>query len=135
LSRAARAALLAACALIVLLLALAPAPADAPLGRLANVEGEGPDPRFDTPLDGGAIRRAGERVPDDETYAVFARDADPLLQGNLKAAAQLFLAPSLPVQDLTRAQWILVYRRRDPGSSAFELGGNLWLIHADNPHP
>jgi hypothetical protein len=132
LSRGLRAALLAACALVVVLLSLVPAPSDSPFGRLANVDGDGPDPRYDAPLDAAAVRRAGERVPDDENYAVFVRGADPLLQGNLKAAAQLFLAPSLPVQDLNRAQWVLVYSRRDPGLSALGLGGNLWLVQADS---
>jgi hypothetical protein len=130
-----RAALLGACALVVLLFALVPRPADAPLGRLANVEGDGPDPRYDAPLDGDAIRRAGRIVADDDTYAVVVRGGDPLLQGNLKAAAQLFLAPALPVQDLRRARWVLVHSPRDPGSSARDLGGDLWLIDADNPHP
>jgi hypothetical protein len=51
-----------------------------------------------------------------------------LLQGNLKAAAQLFLAPALPVQDLNRARWVLVYGTRDPGLSAIEVGANLWLV-------
>jgi hypothetical protein len=133
LSRAARAALLAACTLVAVLLAFVPAPSDSPVGRLANVDGDGPDPRYDAPLDSGAIRRAGKLVPDDETYAVFAQGADPLLQGNLKAAAQLFLAPSLPVQDLNRAQWVLVYSTRDPGLRARDLGTNLWLVHADSP--
>lgn len=132
-TRATRAALLGACALVVLLLALVPRPADAPLGRLANVDGDGPDPRYDAPLDGDAVRRAGRIVPDDDTYAVVVRGGDPLLQGNLKAAAQLFLAPALPVQDLNRAQWVLVYSDRDPGLDAARLGGNLWLVHADSP--
>jgi hypothetical protein len=131
LSRPARAALLGVCALVVLVLALIPAPSDSPFGRLANVDGDGPDPRFDAPLDGAAVRRAGALVPDDETYAVFARGADPLLQGNLKAAAQLFLAPSLPVQDLNRAQWVLVYSTRNPGLSARDLGHNLWLVQVN----
>jgi hypothetical protein len=133
LTRATRAALLGACALVVLLLALVPRPADAPLGRLANVESDGPDPRYDAPLDGAAVRRAGRIVGDDETYAVFVRGGDPLLQGNLKAAAQLFLAPALPVQDLNRARWVLLYARSDPGLDAVRLGGNLWLVDADSP--
>lgn len=131
-TRATRAALLAACALVVLLLALVPRPADAPLGRLANVEGDGPDPAYDVPLDRDAVRRAGRIVPDDETYAVVVRRADPLLQGNLKAAAQLFLAPALPVQDLSRAEWLLVYDERDPGLGAERLGENVWLVHTDS---
>jgi hypothetical protein len=131
LTRAARAALLGACTLAVVLLALVPRPSDAPLGRLANVDSDGPDPRYDVPLDGAAIRLAGDLVPDDATYAVLVRDGDPLLQGNLKAAAQLFLAPALPVQDPDRAQWILLYVAGEPGLPARLLGRNLWLVDAE----
>jgi len=131
LTRATRAALLGACALVVLGFALVPRPADAPLGRLANVDGDGPDPRYDAPLDGDAVRRAGRIVPEDDTYAVVVRGGDPLLQGNLKAAAQLFLVPALPVQDLSRAEWVLLYAESDPGLGARRLGENLWLVDAD----
>jgi hypothetical protein len=131
LSAATRAAVLAACALAVLLLALVPRPSDSPLGRLANVDGDGPDPRFDAPLDAAAIRRAGRIVPDDATYLAVAPGADPLLQGNLKAAAQLYLAPSLPIQDLDRAQWVLAYLDVTPDVPATRLGPNLWLFGPD----
>jgi hypothetical protein len=124
---------LAACSLVVLLLALVPRPSDSPLGRLANVDGDGPDPRFDAPLDAGAIRRASRIVPDDETYLAAAPGADPLLQGNLKAAAQLYLAPSLPVQDLNRAQWVLAYLDVVPDIPATRLGSKLWLFHDEGP--
>jgi hypothetical protein len=131
LTRAARVAVLAACSLVVLLLLLVPRASDSPLGRLANVDGDGPDPRFDAPLDPRALRRAGRIVPDDETYLAAAPGADPLLQGNLKAAAQLYLAPSLPVQDLNRAQWVLAYLDVVPDAPAVRLGSNLWLFDAD----
>jgi hypothetical protein len=131
LSRAARAALLAACTLTVLGLAIVPRPSDAPLGRLANVEGDGPDPRFDAPLDAAALRRAGRLVPDDETYLAAAPGADPLLQGNLKAAAQLYLAPSMPVQSLQRAEWVLAYLEGEPEIPGRRLGSKLWLFDAE----
>ena len=127
----ARAALLAACTLAALLLALVPRASDSPLGRLANVDGDGPDPRFDVPLDAGALRRAGRLVPDGETYIAAAPGADPLLQGNLKAAAQLYLAPSLPVQSLERAQWALAYLTVEPDVPGRRLGSNLWLFDAE----
>ena len=130
-TRAARAPLLAACGLVVGLLAVVPNPSDSPLGRVANVEGDGPEPDLDRRLNPAAIRRAGRIVPDDETYLAAAPGADPLLQGNLKAAAQLYLAPSLPVQDLGRAQWVLAYLDVDPGGGATRLGSNLWLIDAE----
>ena len=130
-SRFARAALLAGCALVVLLLVLVPRPVDSPLGRVANVEGDGPEPRFDAPLDADALRRAGRLVPDDETYLAFAPGADPLLQGNLKAAAQLYLAPSRPVQDLNSAQWVLAYLDVEPDIPGTRLGPRLWLFDAE----
>jgi hypothetical protein len=108
-SRPARAALLVACALVAAALALVPSPSDSPLGRVASLDGDGPDPRYDTRLDGAAIRRAGGILPDATTYAVAAPGAPPLLAGNLKAATQLFLAPALPVQDARAARWVLVY--------------------------
>lgn len=79
--------------------------------RLAKVDGDGPGPLYDSPLDDSSLRRAGELVPDDATYYVDAGDADPLLQGNLKAATQLYAAPALPVLDRTRARWILRLER------------------------
>jgi hypothetical protein len=131
LTRAARAALVVPCVVVTLLLAVVPSPSDSPLGRLANVEGDGPDPRFDAPLDGDALRRAGRLVPDDETYIAVAPGADPLVQGNLKAAAQLYLAPSLPVQSLERAQWALAYLEAAPDVPGRRLGSNLWLFDAE----
>jgi hypothetical protein len=131
LSRGARAGVLGACSLVVVLLTVVPRPADAPLGRVANLEGDGPNPRFDAQLDARALRRAGRLVPDDETYLAAAPEADPLLQGNLKAAAQLYLAPSLPVQSLERAQWVLAYLEGEPDVQGRRLGSNLWLFDAE----
>jgi hypothetical protein len=82
-----------------------------PARRLANVDGDGHAPLYDRPLDDRSLRRAGELVPDDATYYVDASGADPLSQGNLKAAAQLYLAPALPVLDPERAQWVVRLER------------------------
>ena len=79
-----------------------------PLYRLAGGEGDGRDPTFDVPLDGTALRAA--RFPDDLPYITEAPGASPLVQGNLKAAAQLYLARQLPVQDPARAQVRVQYR-------------------------
>jgi hypothetical protein len=106
----ARLAIVAAVALLALGGLLVPSPADSPLGRVANVDGDGRDPLWDTPVDGAAMRRAGELLPDDARYLLWAPAAPPLLQGNLKAAGQLFLAPALPVQDPAAARWVLSYR-------------------------
>lgn len=129
-SRPARAAFLAACTLVVAGLALVPSPSRSPLGRVASVDGDGPDPRYDAPVDSVALRRAATIVPEGATYAVFAPGASPLLQGNLKAAAQLFLAPALPVQDVTRADWVLVYggARVSDGMQVLPLGASLALV-------
>ena len=129
-SRPARAALLFACALVVLGLALVPRPSDSPFGRLANFDGDGPGPHFDVPLDAAALRRAGQLVPDDDTYLAAAPGASPLRQGNLKAGAQLYLAPSLPVQDLNDADWVLAYLDVQPDTPAVRLGSKLWLFDA-----
>jgi len=105
-----RAASLAAAA-AVLLSPLLPGPLGEPARRLVNTEADGRDPAWNRPLDGDAVRRAGEAIGDDATYAVDADGADPVYVGNLKAATQLFLAPALPVQNEQNARWIV--RSRD----------------------
>lgn len=98
----------AAAAAAVVALALVPWLGE-PLRRLAGGEGDGPNPRFDVPLDAGDLRRAADRVRPGETY-VAARTGAPLVQGNLKAAGQLYLAEALPVQGAPGAKWLLAYR-------------------------
>lgn len=98
----------AAVAAAVSLLALVPW-AGSPLRRLAGGEGDGPDPRFDVPLDAGVLK--GTSLPEGTLYATQAPDASPLVQGNLKAAAQLYLAHLVPVQDPRRASVVFRYRR------------------------
>jgi hypothetical protein len=102
------ATLLLALAAAATLLALVPG-LNTPVSRLAAYDGDGREPLYDANLDGAAIRRAGELLPDGTTYALYAPDARPLLAGNLKAAAQLFLAPALPLHDPRRAEWVLSY--------------------------
>jgi hypothetical protein len=86
----------------MVLLALAPW-AGSPLRRLAGGEGDGPAPRFDVPLDARALR--DEPLAVGTTYVVSAQEQSPLVQGNAKAAAQLYLARGLPVQDASRARF------------------------------
>lgn len=76
---------------------------DGPLRRLAGGGGDGPDPRFDVPLDASALRATS--VPLGSTYFVSAQEYSPLVQGNAKAAAQLYLARGLPVQEASRARF------------------------------
>ena len=82
--------------------------ADSPLRRLAGGEGDGPDPRFDVPLDPRVLKESS--LPDGTLYATSAPDESPLVQGNLKAAGQLYLASLLPVQDARRASVVFTYR-------------------------
>jgi hypothetical protein len=44
------------------------------------------------------------------TYFVDAAGESPLVQGNLKAVGQLYLARGVPVQDPTRADYVLRVR-------------------------
>jgi hypothetical protein len=100
----------AAVAAAILVSPAVPGPLGEPARRLVNSEADGRDPEWDRPLDGDALRRGAERIPDDGTYALDAAGADPVLQGNLKAGAQLFFAPALPVQDPRRADVVVKYR-------------------------
>jgi hypothetical protein len=81
---------------------------DSPLRRLAGGAGDGPDPRFDVPLNAQALKNI--TLPDGTRYATRAPDESPLAQGNLKAAGQLYLAHLLPVQDPRRASVVFTYR-------------------------
>jgi len=129
-----RPALVLAVVLAALAGLLVPSPANSPLGRLVNIDADAPDPLWDTPVDGAAVRRAGELLPDDARYLLWAPGASPLLQGNLKAATQLMLAPALPVQDPAAAQWVLSYRASPalpPGLRAGEplsVGPGVFLV-------
>ena len=97
----------AAVAAVVALLALVPW-GDSPLRRLAGGEGDGPEPRFDVPLDPQLLKESS--LPDGTLYTTRAPDESPLVQGNLKAAGQLYLARHLPVQDSRRASVVFTYR-------------------------
>ncbi len=56
------------------------------------------------------LAEAGTSLPDDTLYATSAPDASPLVQGNLKAAGQLYLSRQLPVLDIGRASVVFTYR-------------------------
>lgn len=87
-------------AVTVAVLAAAAVPwSDGPLRRLAGGEGDGPEPTFDVPLDPTPLQRAGTALPEDTRYVTSAPDESPLVQGNLKAAAQVYLSRQLPVHD------------------------------------
>lgn len=109
------------------LLAVVPGVRD-PIGRLANYEADGRDPLYDAAIDGRAIRRGGALLPNEATYYVDAPADDPLLAGNLKAAAQLFFVPALPVRDVSRAEWVLTHRPPASGRKTHRLGERLFLV-------
>ena len=69
---------------------------ESPLWRLAGGEGDGPDARFDVPLDPAPLRALADATPDDTEYVTEAPGGSPLEQGNLKAAGQLYLFRLLP---------------------------------------
>lgn len=83
---------------------------DGPLRRLAGGEGDGPEPRFDVAIDSHELRSLARFLSNDTTYAVDASNERPLVQGNLKAAGQLYLARQLPLQDRRQADVVLGYR-------------------------
>lgn len=69
-----------------------------PLYRLGGAAGDGREPHFDVPLDPSRLRCAGETLPAGGLYFTDASFESPLVQGNLKAAGQLYLSRLLPVQ-------------------------------------
>jgi hypothetical protein len=81
---------------------------DNPLWRLAGGNGDGRDPAFDVALDPAVLRGlCGTKI---RTYYLDAQTESPLEQGNAKAAGQLYLACSVPVQDPARADTVLRFR-------------------------
>jgi hypothetical protein len=110
LSLRARAALLAACALVTTALALAPGRLGAPIRRLANYEADTRDPIYNAPIDAAAIRRAGALIPNSrsETYYIYTGPY-PQLGHDLIGAGLLFFLPALAVPHPNDARWILSY--------------------------
>jgi hypothetical protein len=106
----ARAAILALLALLTLALALAPRPLSSPIRRLANYRADGPEPIYNAPIDGRAIRRAGAILPDSDrvTYYIHTRPA-PQLGHDLIGAGLLFFLPALAVPSPREAEWVLSY--------------------------
>jgi hypothetical protein len=105
-----------------------------PIARLANYDADGRDPIYDANVDGAAIRRAAELLPERTTYYIHTPPSDPLLIGNLKAAGQLFFAPALPVRDPAAARWVLSYEAQTLLPSGLRaqrrhrLGERIYLV-------
>jgi hypothetical protein len=81
---------------------------DSPLRRLAGGDGDARDPTFDVALGPAPLR--GLCRTKIRTYYVDAQTETPLEQGNAKAAGQLYVACSVPVQDPARADTVLRFR-------------------------
>lgn len=131
----ARGALLAACALVIVGLALAPGRLGAPIRRLANYQADTRDPIYNAPLDAAAIRRAGALIPNSrrETYYIFTGPY-PQLGHDLIGAGLLFFLPALAVPHPHDAHWILSYDapslvpRGVRAGRTYRLGPKIFLV-------
>jgi len=129
-----RAALLGVLVAATLGLTVAPAPLGSPIRRLANYDGDGRYPIWNSPeIDGAALRRAGEIIPDSprETYYIDTRD-EPQLGHDLIGASLLFFLPARPVPNPNEARWVLIYHwDRGPlhaGPRVYLLGDGIALV-------
>lgn len=135
LSLRARGALLAACSLVTVGLALAPGRLGAPVRRLANYRADTRDPIYNAPLDAAAIRRAGTLIPNSrrETYYIYTRP-EPQLGHDLIGAGLLFFLPALAVPHPQEARWILSYEapslvpRGVRAGRSYRLGPKIFLV-------
>jgi hypothetical protein len=135
LSVRARGALLAACALVTIGLALAPGRLGAPVRRLANYRADTRDPIYNAPVDGAAIRRVGALIPnsDHETYYIYTRP-EPQLGHDLIGVGLLFFLPALAVPESKDARWVLSYEAPTPlprgvrAGRTYRLGPRIFLV-------
>ncbi len=104
-----RIVLVGAVALAFVLVAVAPGRVSGPIRRLANYAADGPDPIWDTVVDGAALREAGRILPDNATYALYYPVADGQLAHDLQGATLLFFTPALPLKHVRDAGWVLSY--------------------------
>ena len=77
----------------------------------------------------GAIRRAGELVPDDVIFHVRAPPSDPR-SDNVILAARLFLLPAIQSRSPDAADWILSFQAPVPTRSSgrvYEFDDDLRL--------
>jgi hypothetical protein len=131
----ARGALLAACALVTVGLAVAPGRLGAPVRRLANYRADTRDPIYNAQIDAAAIRRAGALIPNSrrETYYIYTRP-EPQLGHDLIGAGLLFFLPALAVSHPEDARWILSYEaptlapRGVRAGRSFRLGPKIFLV-------
>src|SRR5438874_2409383 len=135
LSLRARGALLTACALVTVVLALAPGRLGAPIRRLANYDADTHDPIYNAPIDAAAIRNAGALIPNSgsETYYIYT-GPNPQLGHDLIGAGLLFFLPALSVPHPEDARWILSYEapslvpRGVRAGHSYRLGPKIFLV-------
>jgi hypothetical protein len=135
LSQRARVALLGACGLVTIALALAPGRLGAPIRRLANYAADSRDPIYNAPVDAAAIRVAGALIPNSrrETYYIYTRP-EPQLGHDLIGAGLLFFLPALAVPQPKDARWILSYEapslvpRGIRAGRSYRLGPKIFLV-------
>jgi hypothetical protein len=135
LSLRARAALVAALALLTLGLAVAPGRLGSPIRRLANYRADTADPIYNWPLDPQAIRKAAAILPNSEqtTYYIHTRP-EPQLGHDLIGAGLLFFLPAHAVASPEQAQWVLSYEaptllpRGVRAQRVYPVGRRIYLV-------
>ena len=114
--------------------AVAPGRLSSPIRRLANYAADGPDPIWDTAVDGAALREGGRILPDHATYALWFPAADGQLAHDLQGATLLFFTPALPMKRVADAGWVLSYHaprllpRGMRAERTYTLGPRIYLV-------
>ena len=110
-SRRARILVVCALAAITTILAVAPRPLSSPIRKLANYKANGADPLWDARpvLDGAAIRRAGELIPDGTTYWIYGPGGQYV--HDLQGAGFVFFPTALAVGTAREAEYVFSYQR------------------------
>jgi hypothetical protein len=131
-----RARILVVCALVAVtaLLAVAPRPLSSPIAKLANYDADGPDPIWDVrpPLNGAAIRRAGELIPDGTTYWIYGPKEQYV--HDLLGAGFVFFPTALAVAHPEDAQYVFSYEQGGPlpaglrAERIWTVGPRIYLV-------
>jgi hypothetical protein len=76
--------------------------------RLISPEADSPDPHYGAPINRSAMRRAGDKLPDDASVFVYTSD-DPTLSFNVHAGVRLFFTPAAVAAEPSGADWVFSY--------------------------
>lgn len=134
LSARARIAIVVALAALTAAAAAAPGPLGSPIRRLASYDADGPDPIYNVPVDGSALRLAGRLIPSRATYFVYTPSGAGQLRHDLSGAGSLFFSPALPVSHARDAGWILSYQAETlvphglRSEAVYRLGDGIYLV-------